>query len=88
MLFSRVRKEMSLKEIDKETDDVVRCNKLHWFLKRKLIIGTVISIITYLFAILIKAGAYTILSTQMPIFQILVITYAIFSIVCLIVIYF
>lgn len=83
MLFSRVRKEMSLKEIDKETDDVVRCNKLHWFLKRKLIIGTIIAIITYLFAILIKAGAYKILSIQMPIFKILIIIYGVSSIIML-----
>ena len=87
MLFNRVKKEMSLKEIANEEDTEVRLNKLHWFLKRKFIIGTIISIITFLFAILIKAGAYTILSVQMPIFQILVITYAVFSIVCLIVIY-
>ena len=85
MLFSRVRKEMSLKEIDKETDDIVRCNKLHWFLKRKLIIGTIISIITFLFAILIKAGAYKILSIQMPIFQVLIIIYGVSSIVMLLV---
>ena len=84
MLLKRLKKEMSLKEIDNETDDIIRCNKLHWFLKRKLIIGTVISIITFLFAILIKAGAYTILSTQMPVFQILVIIYGITSIVMLI----
>lgn len=83
MLLKRLKKEMSLKEIDQETDDVVRLNKLHWFLERKLIIGTIISIITFLFAILIKAGAYTILSTQMPIFQILVIIYGILSIVLL-----
>ena len=69
MLLKRLKKEMSLKEIEQETDEVVRLNKLHWFLKRKLIIGTIISIITFLFAILIKAGAYTILSTQMPIFM-------------------
>ena len=74
MLFNRVKKEMSLKEIANEEDTEVRLNKLHWFLKRKFIIGTIIAIITFLFAILIKAGAYTILSVQMPIFQILVIT--------------
>lgn len=85
MLFNRVKKEMSLKEIDKETDDIVRCNKLHWFLKRKLIIGTIISIITFLFAILIKAGAYKILSIQMPIFQVLIIIYGVSSIVMLLV---
>ena len=83
MLLKRLKKEMSLKEIEQENDEVVRLNKLHWFLKRKLIIGTIISIITFLFAILIKAGAYTILSTQMPIFQILVIIYGILSIVLL-----
>lgn len=86
MLLKRLKKEMSLKEIDQETDDAVRLNKLHWFLERKLIIGTIISIITYLFAILIKAGAYTILSTQMPIFQVLVIIYGILSIVLLLLI--
>ena len=51
MLLKRLKKEMSLKEIEQETDEVVRLNKLHWFLKRKLIIGTIISIITLLFAI-------------------------------------
>lgn len=83
MLLKRLKKEMSLKEIDQETDDVVRLNKLHWFLKRKLIIGTIIAIITFLFAILIKAGAYTILNTQMPIFKVLIIIYGAVSVVIL-----
>ena len=85
MLLNRVKKEMSLKEIDKETDDIIRCNKLHWFLKRKLIIGTIIAIITYLFAIMIKAGAYKILNIQMPIFRILIIIYGVASIAMLLV---
>ena len=37
MILKRLRKEMSLKEIAQEEDEVVRCNKLHWFLKRKFI---------------------------------------------------
>ena len=85
MLLNRVKKEMSLKEIANEEDTEVRLNKLHWFLKRKFIIGTIISIITFLLAIVIRAGAYSILSVQMPIFQILVIIYAVFSILCLII---
>ena len=87
MLLNRVKKEMSLKEIANEEDVEVRLNKLHWFLQRKFIIGTIISIITFLLAIVIRAGAYSVLSVQMPIFQILVIIYAIFSILCLIVIF-
>ena len=87
MLLNRVKKEMSLKEIANEEDVEVRLNKLHWFLQRKFIIGTIISIITFLLAIVIRAGAYSILSVQMPIFQILVIIYAVFSILCLIIIY-
>lgn len=87
MLLNRVKKEMSLKEIVNEEDTEVILNKLHWFLKRKFIIGTIISIITFLLAIVIRAGAYSILSVQMPIFQILVIIYAVFSILCLIIIY-
>ena len=83
MLLNRVKKEMSLKEIRDEEDDVVRCNKLHWFLKRQLIIGTIISIISFLFIILIKGGAYTVLSTQMPIFLVLIIIYLVASIVML-----
>ena len=86
MLFNRLKKEMSLKEIDKEEDDVVRCNKLHWFLKRKLIIGTIISIISFLFIILIKGGAYTVLSTQMPFFLILIVLYLACSIIMLLLI--
>lgn len=85
MILKRLKKEMSLKEIAQEEDEVVRCNKLHWFLKRKFIIGSIISILTFLFAILIKAGAYRIMSVQMPIFKILVIIYVISSVVFLIV---
>ena len=84
MLLNRVKKEMSLKEIRNEEDDVVRCNKLHWFLKRQLIIGTIISIISFLFIILIKGGAYTILSTQMPVFLVLIIIYLVASIAMLV----
>ena len=80
MFLKRLRKEMSLKEIVKEEDDIVRCNKLHWFLKRKFIIGTIIAILTFLLTIVVKAGAYKIMSVQMPIFQVLVIIYAIASI--------
>lgn len=83
MFLKRLRKEMSLKEIVKEEDDIVRCNKLHWFLKRKFLIGTIISILTFLLAIVVKAGAYKIMSVQMPIFQVLVIIYVVASIVFL-----
>ena len=83
MLINRVKKEMSLKEIEKEEDVEIRLNKLHWFMKRKFIIGTIISILTFLLTIVTKAGAYRILSTQMPIFQVLVIIYMCFSITCL-----
>ena len=76
---------MSLKEIVKEEDSEVRLNKLHWFLKRKFLIGTIVSIITFLLTIVVKAGAYKILSTQMPIFQVLVIIYVVFSFICLVV---
>ena len=80
MILKRLKKEMSLKEIAQEEEEVVRCNKLHWFLKRKFIIGSIVSILTFLFAILIKAGAYRILSVQMPIFIVLVILYLISSV--------
>ena len=80
MLINRVKKEMSLKEIKKEEDTEIRLNKLHWFLERKFIIGTILSILTFLLTIVIKAGAYRILSTEMPIFQVLVIIYVITSI--------
>ena len=86
MLLNRVKKEMSLKEIEKETDDEIRCNKLHWFLKRQLIIGTVISIISFLFIILIRGGAYTVLSTQMPVFLVLIVIYLVSSVVMLLLI--
>ena len=86
MFLNRLRKEMSLKEINKEEDTEVRLNKLYWFLKRKFLIGAIIALLTFLLTIVVKAGAYRILHTQLPIFQILVIVYLIASSVFLLVV--
>ncbi len=86
MFLNRLRKEMSLSEITKEEDTEVRLNKLYWFMKRKFLIGSIISLLTFLLTIVIKAGAYRILNTRLPFFQLLVIAYVIISITFLIVI--
>lgn len=88
MFLNRLRKEMSLNEITKEEDTEVRLNKLHWFLKRKFLIGTIIATLTFLLTVVVKAGAYRILSTRLPFFQIIVIAYLALSAIFLIVILF
>lgn len=74
---------VSLKKVMEEKDQEIRLNKLHWFTKKMFIAGVIISLITILLAVVVKAGAYRILSMRMPIFQTLIIIYFFVSVVFL-----
>lgn len=84
-LRNAIKRENSLREIAIEEDLEVRCNKLLWFLKKKFIAGTILSTITLLLVVVIKAGAYQLITIKMPFFQVLLIAYFIVSIVFLLV---
>ena len=71
-----------------EESQVIRLNKLHLFARKLFISGLIISVVTILLTVVIKAGAYKILKIKTPIFQIIIVIYCVLSLAFLIVSYF
>lgn len=70
---------MSLRKIMQEENQEARMNKLRLFARRLVIVGLIISIITIILTVIVKAGSYRILSIRTPFFKVLIIIYCIIT---------